>query len=96
MGKIIKLKVRDMSLEGDRVGDEVVRVWLEKCYNKKFATYLNKKWECYRVIVHIPDEDWNKELDIHYQDVFKNSTEALEEGQKFVDEWFNNFRITYL
>ena len=57
MAKIIKLKVRDMSLEGDRVGDEVVRVWLERCYNKKFATYLNKKGQCYRVIVHIPDEE---------------------------------------
>lgn len=97
MCKIINLKVRENTeSEARLVGENEVKVWLEECYNKKFATYFNKKGRCFRGIVHIPDEDWNKELDIHYQDVFATQSEAVEECQKFLDQWFNNFRITYL
>lgn len=97
MCKIINLKVRENTeSEARLVGANEVKVWLEECYNKKFATYFNKKGRCFRGVVHIPDEDWNKELDIHYQDVFATQSEAVEECQKFVDQWFNNYRITYL
>ena len=94
--KIIKLKIRDG--EGKMVPENVVTVSVERHYNKDFQNFLNKKGEYWRVFVNVYDEDEpdNKELTIHYQDKFKTMNEAINEWQKFIDEWFINYRISLL
>lgn len=93
MCNVVKLKIR----RGDEiVGDNEWIISLQKCYKTQFKSYLNKKGEGWRVMVKVPDEEGNKELDIYYQDVFPTSTEALEEWQKFLQEWLGEVRVTYL
>lgn len=94
MGKLVKLKIRDEN--GNLVNDNVVSASYEKSYSKRFESYINKQWKCCRIFVKIPDEDGNKELDIYYQDCFETISEWVEEIQKYVNEWFNNYSVTIL
>lgn len=94
--KIIKLKIRDG--EGKMVPENVVTVSVERHYSNDFSNFLNKKGEYWRVLVNVYDEENpnDKSLIIHYQDKFKTMNEAINEWQKFVNEWFVNYRISLL
>jgi len=94
MKKIVKLKIRDEN--GNLVNDNVVSASYEKGYSKKFESYINKQGQCCRVFVKIPDGDWNKELDIYYQDCFETISRGVEEIQKYVNEWFEWYDVSLL
>lgn len=94
MKKLVKLKIRDEN--GNLVEDSVVSASYEKGYSKRFESYINKQWKCCRIFVKIPDEDWNKELDIYYQDCFETISEGVEEIQKYVNEWFEGYAVSLL
>lgn len=61
------------------IPENIAIITLEKVYRKIFESYWNKKGEGRRVFVKIPDEEGNKELDIHYEDVFPTRDKAIEE-----------------
>ena len=93
MCNIVKLKIR----RGDElVGDNEGIISIQKCYSKKFESYINKKGQGWRVMVKVPDEDGNKELDIYYQDIFPTSEKAIEEGERFLQERLGEVRVSYL
>ena len=93
MSNLVRLKIR----RGDEeVSEKEWIISIQKCYKKQFETYLNKKGEGRRVFVKIPDEEGNKELDIYYQDVFRTSNEAIEEGERFLQERLGDVRVTFL
>lgn len=94
MCKITNLKIRKGAEE---IAAEVARISIEKCYRKIFESYWNKKGEGFKVYVTVFDEDWNKELDIHYEDVFPTRDKAIEEWEKFLKEWLgDDVRVSYL
>lgn len=93
MKKLVKLKIR----RGDElVSDNEGSISIENCYRKQFESYINKKGEGCRVYCKVPDEDWNKELDIYYQDVFPTKQRAIEEWEKFLSAWLGDVKVTYL
>lgn len=93
MCNIVKLKIRRGAEE---IKESEGSISIQDCYSKKFESYINKKGKGCRVFVKIPDEDWNKELDITYQDIFPTKDKAIEEWEKFLKEWLGDVRVSYL
>lgn len=93
MCKTSRLKIR----KGEElIPENIAIITLEKVYRKIFESYWNKKGEGFKVYVTVFDEDWNKELDIHYEDVFPTRDKAIEEWEKFLQQWLGDVRVTYL
>lgn len=93
MCKTSRLKIR----KGEElIPENIAIITLEKVYRRVFECYSNKKWEGFKVYVTVFDEDWNKELDIHYEDVFPTRDKAIEEWEKFLQEWLWDVRVSYL
>ena len=95
MCKIVRLKVRDMDSDGNILWDEIIKIKLEKHYRKEFKDYWNKKGECWEIEIVVFGEDESGMVS-EYRKEFRSQSEAVENGQKFVDQWFRNVRITYL
>lgn len=95
MCKTSRLKIRNGE---ELIPENIAIITLEKVYRKIFENYWNKKGEGFRVCVDVYDEESpdSKELTIHYQDVFPTRDKAIEEWEKFLQQWLGDVRVTYL